>query len=81
MGVLWAFSGRLVVINQNLRSFAFCWLWLDRLGESKYLMGLRSLVDSGIVTAYPPLFFEFGNLFLGELSIKVKTVHAFLTNV
>ena len=42
-------------INQNFGTLAFCRRWLDRLGEQKYLMGLRNLVDSGIVTAYPPL--------------------------
>merc|ERR1712168_553337 len=42
-------------INQNFGTLAFCRRWLDRIGETKYLMGLRNLVDSGIVTAYPPL--------------------------
>jgi len=43
------------VINQNFGTLAFCRRWLDRLGETKYLMGLRNLVDAGIVSAYPPL--------------------------
>nr|XP_002738650.1 PREDICTED: methionine aminopeptidase 2-like isoform X1 [Saccoglossus kowalevskii] len=42
-------------INQNFGTLAFCRRWLDRLGESKYLMGLKSLCDAGIVDAYPPL--------------------------
>jgi methionyl aminopeptidase len=33
----------------------FCRRYLDRIGEEKYLMGLRNLVDAGVVTAYPPL--------------------------
>lgn len=43
------------VINQNFSTLAFCRRWLDRLGETKYLMALRNLCDSGIVDAYPPL--------------------------
>ena len=43
------------VINQNFGTLAFCRRWLDRLGQTKYLMGLRSLCDSGLVEAYPPL--------------------------
>lgn len=43
------------VINQNFGTLAFCRRWLDRLGQEKYLMGLRNLCDAGIVEAYPPL--------------------------
>ena len=43
------------VINDNFGTLAFCRRWLDRLGESKYLMGLKNLCDMGIVDAYPPL--------------------------
>jgi len=43
------------VINQNFGTLAFCRRWLDRLGQEKYLMGLRNLCDAGIVDAYPPL--------------------------
>jgi len=42
-------------INQNFGTLAFCRRWLDRLGQEKYLMGLRNLCDAGIVDAYPPL--------------------------
>ena len=28
---------------------------MDRLGETKYLMALKNLVDSGLVDPYPPL--------------------------
>ncbi|CAE1233405.1 map [Acanthosepion pharaonis] len=43
------------VINQNFGTLAFCRRWLDRLGQTKYLMALKNLCDSGIVVPYPPL--------------------------
>ncbi|XP_059169686.1 methionine aminopeptidase 2-like [Physella acuta] len=43
------------VINQNFGTLAFCRRWLDRLGQSKYLMALKNLCDAGIVDPYPPL--------------------------
>ncbi|KII65045.1 Methionine aminopeptidase 2 [Thelohanellus kitauei] len=43
------------VINNNFGTLAFCRRWLDRLGESKYLLNLRSLINSGVVDDYPPL--------------------------
>ncbi|XP_023364973.1 methionine aminopeptidase 2 [Otolemur garnettii] len=43
------------VINDNFGTLAFCRRWLDRLGESKYLMALKNLCDLGIVDPYPPL--------------------------
>lgn len=45
----------LTVIERNFGTLAFCRRWLDRLGETKYLMALRNLCDSGIVDPYPPL--------------------------
>lgn len=42
-------------ITNNFGTLAFCRRWLDRLGETKYLMALKSLCDNGIVDAYPPL--------------------------
>ena len=42
-------------INKNFGTLAFCRRWLDRLGESKYLMSLKDLCDKDIVTPYPPL--------------------------
>ncbi|KAJ1891334.1 Methionine aminopeptidase 2 [Kickxella alabastrina] len=44
------------VIGKNFGSLPFCRRFLDRLGESHYYLGLKSLVDEGIVTAYPPLW-------------------------
>ncbi|XP_037616616.1 methionine aminopeptidase 2-like isoform X2 [Sebastes umbrosus] len=43
------------VINENFGTLAFCRRWLDRLGETKYLMALKNLCDLGIVAPYPPL--------------------------
>ncbi|KAJ8047458.1 Methionine aminopeptidase 2 [Holothuria leucospilota] len=42
-------------INRNFGTLAFCRRWLDRLGESKYLMALKNLCDTGVVDAHPPL--------------------------
>uniref|UniRef100_A0A023FWB0 Putative methionine aminopeptidase 2 n=1 Tax=Amblyomma parvum TaxID=251391 RepID=A0A023FWB0_AMBPA len=44
----------LTVINQNFGTLAFCRRWLDRLGQSKYLMALKDLCDKSIVDPYPP---------------------------
>ncbi|KAI9189038.1 Methionine aminopeptidase 2 [Blastocladiella emersonii ATCC 22665] len=43
------------VINQNFGTLAFCRRYLDRVGEQKYLMALKNLVDCGEVNPYPPL--------------------------
>ncbi|XP_076447932.1 methionine aminopeptidase 2-like [Babylonia areolata] len=43
------------VINNNFSTLAFCRRWLDRLGQTKYLMALKNLCDVGIVDPYPPL--------------------------
>ncbi|RDA82657.1 hypothetical protein CP532_3199 [Ophiocordyceps camponoti-leonardi (nom. inval.)] len=43
------------VINKNFGTLPFCRRYLDRLGQEKYLLGLNSLVNSGIVESYPPL--------------------------
>jgi len=43
------------VINQNFGTLAFCRRYLDRIGQTKYLMALKSLCDNGVVDAYPPL--------------------------
>ncbi|XP_022082523.1 methionine aminopeptidase 2-like [Acanthaster planci] len=42
-------------INTHFGTLAFCRRWLDRIGETKYLMALKNLCDTGIVDAYPPL--------------------------
>lgn len=43
------------VINQNFSTLAFCRRWLDRLGQTRYLMALKDLCEKGIVAPYPPL--------------------------
>lgn len=43
------------VVNEHFGTLAFCRRWLDRLGESKYLMALKNLCDLGIIDPYPPL--------------------------
>ena len=43
------------VINQNFSTLAFCRRWLDRLGQTKYLIALKNLCDVGIIDPYPPL--------------------------
>ncbi|TRY58380.1 hypothetical protein DNTS_018477 [Danionella cerebrum] len=43
------------VVNENFGTLAFCRRWLDRLGESKYLMALKNLCDLGIIDPHPPL--------------------------
>lgn len=43
------------VINQNFGTLAFCRRWLDRLGQSRYLLSLNDLCKKGIIDPYPPL--------------------------
>ncbi len=45
----------LSVINQNFGTLAFCRRWLDRLGQTKYLIALKNLCDVGILDPCPPL--------------------------
>lgn len=45
----------LSVIDKNFGTLAFCRRFLDRIGEEKYLMGLKQLCDAGVVNPYPPL--------------------------
>ncbi|KAJ3270081.1 Methionine aminopeptidase 2B [Terramyces sp. JEL0728] len=42
-------------INKEFGTLAFCRRYLDRLGEQRYMMALKNLVDVGIVNPYPPL--------------------------
>ena len=39
----------LATINKNFSTLAFCRRYLDRIGETKYLMALKNLCDTGIV--------------------------------
>ncbi|KAI9095919.1 methionine aminopeptidase 2-like protein [Phlyctochytrium arcticum] len=45
----------LTTINKNFGTLAFCRRYLDRIGETKYLMALKNLVDNGAIEAHPPL--------------------------
>lgn len=42
-------------ITKNFGTLPFARRYLDRLGQEKYLLGLRHLVEQGIVQDYPPL--------------------------
>lgn len=42
-------------IHRNFSTLAWCRRYLDRLGETKYLLALKTLVDQGIVEPHPPL--------------------------
>ncbi|KAF9909967.1 Methionine aminopeptidase 2 [Lobosporangium transversale] len=42
-------------INKEFGTLPFCRRYLDRIGEQKYVLALRNLVEVGIVDAYPPL--------------------------
>ncbi|XP_002960667.2 methionine aminopeptidase 2B [Selaginella moellendorffii] len=44
----------LATIDKNFSTLAFCRRYLDRLGETKYLMALKNLCDAGIVQPCPP---------------------------
>jgi methionyl aminopeptidase len=45
----------LSTINKHFGTLPFCRRYLDRIGETKYLLALRNLCDLGVVDPYPPL--------------------------
>jgi methionine aminopeptidase len=49
-------------INKNFGTLPFCRRYLDRAGESKYLLALNNLVAQGIVQDYPPLCDQRGSM-------------------
>jgi len=49
-------------INKNFGTLPFCRRYLDRAGESKYLLALNHLVAQGIVRDYPPLCDQRGSM-------------------
>ncbi|KAL8885733.1 MAG: hypothetical protein Q9215_006453 [Flavoplaca cf. flavocitrina] len=51
----------LSTIKKNFGTLPFCRRYLDRIGQEKYLLGLNSLVKSGIVEDYPPLLDKKGS--------------------
>ncbi|KAL4929206.1 putative methionine aminopeptidase, type II [Aspergillus undulatus] len=42
-------------INENFGTIVFCRRYLDRLGLQRYLAGMNTLVQHGVVDVYPPL--------------------------
>ncbi len=44
----------LAVIDKNFSTLAFCRRYLDRIGETKYLMALKNLCDQGVVQVCLP---------------------------
>ncbi len=42
-------------INKHFGTLAFCRRYLDRVGESKYLLALKHLTEQGVVDPCPPL--------------------------
>jgi len=52
----------LKTINKHFGTLPFCRRYLDRLGESKYLLALNNLVSQGIVQDYPPLCDQKGSM-------------------
>ncbi|KAF9074923.1 peptidase M24A, methionine aminopeptidase [Rhodocollybia butyracea] len=49
-------------IDKNFGTLPFCRRYLDRAGESKYLLALNHLVQQGIVQDYPPLCDQLGSM-------------------
>lgn len=43
------------VIDKSFGTLAFCRRWLDRLGQTRYLLALKDLCDRGLLDPYPPL--------------------------
>lgn len=52
----------LKTINQNFGTLPFCRRYLDRTGESNYLLALNHLVSQRVVQAYPPLCDALGSM-------------------
>jgi len=49
-------------INKNFGTLPFCRRYLDRVGESKYLLALNHLVAQGVIQDYPPLCDQIGSM-------------------
>ncbi|KAJ4485735.1 methionine aminopeptidase 2-like protein [Lentinula aciculospora] len=49
-------------IDKNFGTLPFCRRYLDRAGETKYLLALNHLVQQGIVRDYPPLCDQVGSM-------------------
>lgn len=42
-------------IYKNFKTLPWCRRYLERIGEQRYLLALRNLVEAGVVEEYPPL--------------------------
>lgn len=42
-------------INRTFNTLPFCRRWLEDAGQTKHLLALKQLVDTGIISAHPPL--------------------------
>jgi methionyl aminopeptidase len=49
-------------INKNFGTLPFCRRYLDRVGETRYLLALNHLVAQRIVQDYPPLCDQLGSM-------------------
>ncbi|CAB4271791.1 unnamed protein product [Prunus armeniaca] len=66
----------LATINKNFSTLAFCRRYLDRLGETKYLMALKNLCDAGIVQLHMLRFWtkaEVAGSQVKDLDVAPKT--------
>lgn len=45
----------LKLVNENFGTLAWCPRWVEERGETNYLIGLRELINAGIINDYPPL--------------------------
>jgi hypothetical protein len=57
----------LATIDKNFSTLAFCRRYLDRLGETKYLMALKNLCDAGVVQVFYSSLMPDGRLVLFTL--------------
>lgn len=48
-------------LDKTFGTLAWCRRWLDDSGQSRYLLGLKELVDADIVNMYPPLCDSIGS--------------------
>lgn len=63
----------LATIDKNFSTLAFCKRYLDRLGETKYLMALKNLCDAGVIQVQSTLCF-FLKYPVYTLKIRVSTI-------
>jgi len=59
------------VINKNFGTLAFCRRFLDRIGETGYLLALKNLCENQVIDPYPPLCDSPSNFFLLSFFFKI----------